>query len=1025
SSCFDLLARDIVIAGGTVDKFMGDAVMAIFGAPIAHEDDAARALRAALRMQASMERFNAEQHLALALRVGVNTGPVVVGTRHVGGLNEYTATGDTVNVAARLQQTGEPGQIVAGEATVRQIGKSFTLRPLSSTQIRGKQDPVAAFLVDGHADGVDGRGQSEVAFINRRAELARLTRVLNQVVKGKGRIVLITGEPGIGKSRLLSEARSLTPNSVSWFEGRGRTDGATLNYHVFRALTQQLFDLDESAETGADADNLRNILVGLGTGQAYPYLGGTADLPDPSGEHEPLEHLRGDQVEQRAIRDLSKLVEAVTRRKPGVLALDDLHWADPASLALVNGFLPLVTRVPLVLLLSFRDEPGSPIGAIRDRARRELPRWTTELALRPLTPRQTANLVDELLRDHPGTTALRAAVQAKSEGNPLFVEEIVRSVLASGRLDLNASDATVRLPVSIQGMILSRVDLLPDTTRRALQVAAVFGRDFTLDVLERVDAEISADLLNPALDAAIIMEVGTEGTGHYAFRHALSREAIYRTLLLRRRRELHARVAHAIEEGLTETSQEAALLAYHFAQAQRWPEVVKYAGMAGDQAARAYASRDAASHYTQAMEALERLGDRAPAGRAAELLWARARAFEHMGDWQRALSDFHAALEIVSDEQLRQALLLSLARVHADHDEYADALRWTEQILQLARAMSDRRLHARALSLEARVLVRQSRAQDAVERLTEALEVHREIGDRRGEAETLDNLAAPLSLLGDVIGAYDHQLAAVEIFRELGNREREGDALSVLAEWQWFMGEFARALETARAARSLHEELGVRRYQAHDWLVEGTALASLGQLREAIALLNQAAQLAEQLEHPEWVAHALVPLGIAYRATRRLRRAQQAFDRAAEVGDRIGARLWAQLGRVGLAFTSMLQGHPADAELSFRTILSAPEGLQYPRARAMTGLGMLELERGNPQLADDWARWSVAICEAAPYIEALLEAQILRGRALAALGDAISAETLLTQVHDQARERGARPLQTQARQALAELRMQH
>ena len=408
-------------------------------------------------------------------------------------------------------------------------------------------------------------------------------------------------------------------------------------------------------------------------------------------------------MEQRAILDLSRLVEAVTQRRPGVLALDDLHWADPASLALINGFLPLVTRVPLVLLLSFRDEPDAPIGVIRDRARREFSRWTTELKLRPLTARQTSRLVDDLLGDRPGTAALRDAVQEKAEGNPLFVEEIVRSVLASGRLDLNASDATVRLPVSIQGIILSRVDLLPAPTRRALQIAAVVGREFDISVLERVDGGITADLLAPALEAAIVIQSGSDTNGHFAFRHALAREAIYRTLLLRRRRELHTRVAQAIAKGMADPSEEAALLAFHFRQAQRWADVVKYASIAGDQASRAFASRDAVSHFTQALEALEKRGDRAPAGRRAELLRSRARASEHIGEWQRALEDLEAALEIVSDAELREAILLSLARVHTDHDDYATALRWTEQSLQLARATSDRRMYARALSLEARI----------------------------------------------------------------------------------------------------------------------------------------------------------------------------------------------------------------------------------------------------------------------------------------------------------------------------------
>ena len=232
--------------------------------------------------------------------------------------------------------------------------------------------------------------------------------------------------------------------------------------------------------------------------------------------------------------------------------------------------------------------------------------------------------------------------------------------------------------------------------------------------------------------------------------------------------------------------------------------------------------------------------------------------------------------------------------------------------------------------------------------------------------------------------AYDRQAAALEIFRELGIREREGDTQSVLAEWLWFKGDYRGALEMARDARSLHEMLGVRRYQAHDWLVEGMALASLGHVREAVTLLSDSVKLADQLEHPEWVAHALIPLGVVHGSMRRLRKARQAFTRAADLGDRIGARLWAQLGRVGLGFTALLERKLDEAELSFETVLSGPEELRYPRVRAMTGMGSLELERGNIHLADDWSCSAIEISEAAPYVERCWRAQMLRAHTMLA-----------------------------------------
>jgi class 3 adenylate cyclase len=504
SEAFARMNRAVERYDGTIGRLMGDGLLAFFGAPIAHEDDPQRAIRCGLDMVRSIDELGAELRAKggseIRVRVGINTGPVVVGVVGTDAAHEYTAMGDAVNVAARMQSLSRPGAVLISADTYRFVAQLVDAVDVGLLELKGKSSAVRGYEVTAMRSGGSARGLAGIraAMVGRDAQLARL-RELYAVAKARqSRIACILGEPGIGKSRLLEELRAgveRDDNAARWVEARCLTYGRTLPYHVVLDLVRGLIGVNASTDEPRVRETLERVsreLVGENWPETYAYLGHLLSLelePEMRARISSLEM----EVVKRYIAALLQLVRGASDRGPLILVLEDLHWADPASVNALLQFLPLVAEMPIFCVMTSRTDRDADGWRLISGARDLFGDALAEIRLDPLSPNESRSLVARLLSIESLPQQTRDLILAKAEGNPFFVEEVIRMLIDRGaivregdRWVATSNVATVDIPDTLQGLLLARIDRLPMESKRTLRVASVIGRQFGVTILERL-----------------------------------------------------------------------------------------------------------------------------------------------------------------------------------------------------------------------------------------------------------------------------------------------------------------------------------------------------------------------------------------------------------------------------------------------------------------------------------------------------------------------------------------------------------
>lgn len=511
SSSHERVSRAIYEFEGTIAQLLGDGVLAFFGAPLAHEDDPERAIRSALQIQTEAGRFEKELVASgtadeFKIRVGVNTGLVVVGNIGSDLHMEYLAVGDTVNLAARLQSVARPGEIVISDRTKRLAGPAFEYLDLGELEIKGKAEPVQVHRVRGEKIGVAStRGIAGLRspLVGRVRELSTLQQRTHDLLRGEGSIIAIIGEAGLGKSRLIEEWSSWTQSrfgdQVSWVAGRCLSFGTSMAHHLSSDVLHGMIGapLGSSAEQTRTA--LQSTVDGLMDGAAsdvYPYLAHLIGVElDPEMESR-VKYLEGPSLQAKYVDAFSELLNAMTRARPTVLVIEDLHWADQSSVELGTAVLTAVVDKPLIIALVSRPDRVSHGWRLIDQAREIAGAGALEIHLAPLSEEDSQELVSNLLAIEALPEGARARILSKAEGNPFFVEEVIGMLIdrgdlvrrndswtASGRID------SIEIPDTLHGVLTARIDRLPERAKRALQIASVIGRQFPVTILNRIIQE--------------------------------------------------------------------------------------------------------------------------------------------------------------------------------------------------------------------------------------------------------------------------------------------------------------------------------------------------------------------------------------------------------------------------------------------------------------------------------------------------------------------------------------------------------
>jgi class 3 adenylate cyclase len=512
NEAFDLMSRAVFRYEGTIAQLQGDAMLAFFGAPVAHEDDPERAIFAALDMLDATDEYAAQlrasQGIDFRIRAGINSGPVMVGNVGSDLRYEYTALGDAVNVAARMQTAAQPGTVLITEMTRRLTGDTFELEDLGGIDVKGKAEPVHAFRVRGRkAAPGRKRGLASVGLdspmVGRDEPLQRLSDLLDVVRAGRGRVAFVIGEPGIGKSRLLAELgrQAAGAAAVEWIEGHCVSYGRNLPYHLLIDLLRSILGIPFAAgldDARATLDAALQELLADDPDRAADtagYLANLMELPLRDAELA-LTANPPEVLQSRYVASTNRVLRALASRGPVALVCEDLHWADDASVEVLRLLLPLAGQLPILFLSALRAETDSAGWALLGQAREVYDEAVTEIRLAPLSEGESRTLVSNLLEIESLPDAVRDLIMARAEGNPFFVEEVVRMLIERGaivatenRWVATGEIAAVEIPESLHGLLLARIDQLPESAKRSLRIAAVIGRQFPVRVLERVVGE--------------------------------------------------------------------------------------------------------------------------------------------------------------------------------------------------------------------------------------------------------------------------------------------------------------------------------------------------------------------------------------------------------------------------------------------------------------------------------------------------------------------------------------------------------
>lgn len=886
--------------GGVVNKMdiaeHGDKLLAFFGAPIAHEDDAERAVHAALNMQAALDGLQTAlpapiglADLQLKQQIGISFGSVFAGYVGTAWRREYTVMGDEVNLAARLMAVADPGRIVVSGSIRHKLQPLFDLEPRGDVRVKGKSEPVSIFAIAGvraTPESLRGLKGMHSPLVGRDAEWTRLMTALDQLRVGRGQIVSIVGEAGLGKSRLAADLRerllqpaaTTAPANVRWFEGHCVSFFESVSYRPFQELIGQMLEVQSDDNVSAVWHKLREALDAWpsieAAGASLPYLASFLGLPLADTLQDKVRYLSGEALQRRTFVAIRTLIEVQAQASPIVLVLDDIHWMDQASLDLLGYLMPLVDRVPLMLLLLYRPERAKGCWQIREKAAREFVHCATEIMLDRLTLDETQQLLANLVRLGQWPPSVHDLILGRVEGNPLYLEEVLRTLIDSqalmrddqGQWQIHGDLAAVKVPDTLQGVMMARLDRLEEPPRHTAQVASVVGRSFPYDVLAHVAHE-DVDELHPSLvrlqQNEIVREDQRTPELIYAFQHGLMHEVCYESLLARTRREYHRKIMQYLEANRTAqgggTDGEVALLAHHAFAGQDWPQALAYQMEVGHRAQRLFANHEAIDHFRKALHSADQLPPTETAGQRLAIHTALGELLTTASQYDQALDHLTVARALAMERDARDAhahVYRWLGRLYELRGEYAIALDWLRQGLEVlaGRESADA---AEMLITSGLIYSRQGDYDSALDRCQDALRIAQRLGEVAVLARAYNLLGHMTRLLGQSAMAIEDFQAAFDLYERAGDIQGQAIAQNQIANAYFDTGRWQQADDNYRRARAAFDLLGDVYNRAFvDNNLGGIAL-NQGRLDEALTAYQDALAALERIGGSEYVLGVL------------------------------------------------------------------------------------------------------------------------------------------------------------------------
>ncbi len=956
---------------GTINQFLGDGFMALFGAPIAHEDHARRAVLAALGLLKRLEILQGEaqgdepQESDVRVRMGINTGWVVVGGIGDHLRRDYTAVGDTTNLAARLQQIAEPGTVLVSETTMRFLQGGVELRALPPAHVKGKAEPIQAYQVLGAGSRPSEQavlsGSELSPFVGRNREVALLDELRERASGGEGQILGIAGEAGSGKSRLLYELRRrLWSEDVLFLTGRCLSYGSGMPYLPLLYMLRGEWKIGDADSPAQVAAKVRAGLerAGLHQEESVPYLlmllgvrEGTEGLAELSPQ---ALQTRTFQILRQAILHAGSTSSGISGSTAGntgqgrmvILEIEDLHWIDPTSEEFLGYLIDGLVAARMLLLVTYRSGYR--------------PRWmeksfATQISLPRLSERESRQIIQAVLHRSTLSGALLATVLSKAEGNPFFLEELTRSVLES---------PNVSVPDTIQGVLLARIDRLPEGHKRLLQTASVLGRELSLALLTAVWEEDGnlGPLLTDLKRWEFLYEQPTSETAIYIFKHALTQEAVYQTLLTSRRRALHAAAGRAFEQLYAGRLEEVYdRLAWHVSEAGEEERAVLYLGLFAEQAAATYAHAEAARALRDAIRHAAGLPDGDAGGRRdhrerriVELVLRLAASLlplAQLPETLELLTSHCQRVEKLGDDSLSGQFHFWLAHTHSYLGNQAEASRFALLAIEEARRSGETGTEGRACYVLSRDAFWAGRFSEGIVSGLQAVALLEGTEDRWWQGQAFWVAGFHHYLLGSFEQALAAMARAHDIYLTLEDSRLDpswstGYFHASLGDWEAGVELCRAGLERAQDPLNTAAALG---FLGYSWLQKGDLVQAVETLEESIRRIEATGMRQLQGWFSAFLAEARLREGKTDEAAAL---AAQALAVTREASFWYGVGLAQRI----LGEITRVQGRPGEAGEHLREALERFEALQVPFEVARTRLDLAMLAgEATPEAASHLA----------------------------------------------------------------------
>ena len=989
--CFKILMDEIHRYEGTINQFTGDGVMALFGAPVAHEDHSQRACFAALAIQKKMvglsEKLKVENKIDLNLRIGINTGPVVVGSIGDDLRMDYTALGDTTNLAARMQQNAEPGKILITDSTYELTALHFITDSLGELHVKGKEAPVSTYLLK-RARGIRTlmdiaaeKGLSPLA--GRSEELQRLQRLWGFAKNGQGQVVFIVGEAGIGKSRLVFEFhRSLSNESITWLEGHGTGYGANMPFLPLIDLLKRNFRIEEVDSEQHIIQKIEEGLSRLGeeAKERAPYLKFLFSV-DPG---DPLTPSMDPAGRRRMIFDSIRLMTIHgSRLRPLILVLEDLHWIDHDTEEYLKYVVDSLATLPVLAILTYRPGYSNPFG---ERT------FYNRISLKALGEEETLDLAKSVISEGNLPEPIAPLILERAEGNPFYIEEITKSFEEIGAFRrVEAVEAAldldqIEIPTSIQDVLMARIDRLPEEQKNALQIAAVIGREFAARLIGGIAGleQRASDILGELAGLELIYQTQFYPELAFMFKHALTHDVAYDSLLASKRKALHARVGEVVEELYAERLAEYyEMLAHHYERGEVWDKAVEYLLLSGEKALANMANPSAHAFFQKAIDIFSQTGIKPSLDQEYALYHGKGNTAFNIGQVDEAERDFFHAREV-------------------------------------ARKLGDQNKEAESLSMAGWSLATGKRFHEAIDTYSEAVDFGKNIGNPIIEARNLIGLGVVKGSLGDdVEAAWQYVEKAAEIGKNINSPLILTLALSLRA---WYYPHHAiednealeyckkmipmlKAVQNARACVYVYLTIG------YSQACKGDFLSSIATFEEGLKFAEETGEALNQTKILNWIGWIYSDLGWISEAKKFN---QQSYEAALKIPS--GAEETEANAIVNLAENEVADGNYEGAEKYLKDLLKKAKtdpGYIMSRhrweVRLSCTLGEIYLYRDETNEALDYAKKAFEIAKKTLNKRGLIKANRLTGEIYLAMGDLSNAEEKLKSAMILAKEVGNPP----------------